>query len=582
MMSFQKLLKNTRNRFLLFSSILLLAGFSFSGIQTDASKNLSTAVTANNNSSFNFQAIPESMKGVEKTSSKNCRNAIPNSMDITFQVKGMSGSLKNIELRNLAFDPNFKWGANLSAVLISPDGQVSKTLFGNPDSKTNDCLKTQNLTGSEVTNQAVVLPTQSAQKSNTNRPLDLDKSFAQVNDVNGNWILRLTDPSGGALGAVSKVSLSLATNPTIVAVPTPTPQGLDFNGDGRTDFTILRANSGAGIMSSYDSGSQNYYKSHRLNKHHRSLLNSFVNSNLTTGSSVSWITRINGSNDLTSTENGNADSDIPTPADYDGDLKVDTAVWRPISATEGAFYIFQSSTNTFRIVNFGQDGDEPSVVADYDGDKKADPATFRCPQTTPGPCYFYYLGSNNNPTNSVTVVPWGFGIANEFYTLTGDFDGDGKADFCIQREHPSYPGLAQYVLLRSSDFKYEFINWGLTSDFLIPGDYDGDGKSDFCVVRIETLPNDPHEALSYYILTRTGGGTGTSPIRFGDSNDVPVPGDYDKDGKTDIAVWRDIPDSSDPTPDVSKFFIYQSSNKTLSVYPLGQFGDYPAAAWQIH
>ncbi len=579
-MSFQVLHKKSRHWFLLFSITLFLAvGFSVSAGHSAASPNENISGVLTNSNSLSFEAVPESMRGADQTNSKNCRNAIPNSMDITFTVSGMTGSLKNIELKNLNFDPNFSWGANLSAVLISPDGMVSKTIFGPSEAKVSDCHKTQNLSGSyEITDQNTVLPNAAA----SNRSLNLNKSFARVDDVNGNWILRLTDPAGGAIGAVSKVSLSLATKNTAEAVATPTPQSLDFNGDGRTDYTVVRPNSGTAATDSFSSSNQNYYYANRLKKSHRSLANSFVSSGNATSATVSWITRINGSNDFSSSDNGNPDTDVLTPSDYDGDLKVDTAVWRPLSATQAAFYIFQSSTNTFRTVNFGQDGDDPTVVADYDGDKKADPATFRCPQSTPGPCYYYYLGSNNNPTNNLTVVPWGFGTTADFYTLSGDFDGDGKADFCLQREHPAYPGLAQFVLLRSKDFGYEFVNWGLLSDTLVPGDYDGDGKADFCVVRSETLPSDPHEELSYYILTRTGGGTGTSPIRFGDSFDFPVPGDYDKDGKTDIAVWREVPDSSDPTMNVSKFLIYQSSNKTLSVYPWGMAGDVPAATWQVH
>ena len=67
---------------------------------------------------------------------------------------------------------------------------------------------------------------------------------------------------------------------------------------------------------------------------------------------------------------------------------------------------------------------------------------------------------------------------------------------------------------------------------LVPGDYDGDGKTDMAVWH-------PAEGYWYTISSKDGSilydqwGAGYAPY-----NDVPVPGDYDGDGKTDIAVWR--------------------------------------------
>jgi hypothetical protein len=206
-----------------------------------------------------------------------------------------------------------------------------------------------------------------------------------------------------------------------------------------------------------------------------------------------------------------------TPADFDGDDKTDIAVWREDSAEHAAFYIFQSSTNTFRIALFGQTGDDPRVVADWDGDGKADPAVYR--DSAIGPqSYFFYLGSLNNPSGTITYVP--FGMTGD-RGLRGDFDGDGKADPCVYR--PSDQGW--YIYLTGSA-SVSFDRWGLPTDKYVPADYDGDGKTDLAVFR----------AGVWYI--RQSSNAALVIRTWGTNTDILVPADYDGDGKTDPAVYR--------------------------------------------
>jgi hypothetical protein len=310
-------------------------------------------------------------------------------------------------------------------------------------------------------------------------------------------------------------------------VVAPQKRPLDFDGDGRTDFSVVR---------NFATGGQYLW----YNK---------LNNAAGTESAVAW---------GFATASG---GDTLTPEDFDGDGKTDVAVWRPDVATVAAYYILQSSNNTLRIDRFGQTGDASTVARDYDGDNKADPAVFR-----PGNGTFYYRGSLNNPNNNVTFVR--FGAAGDL-SVPGDFDGDGKGDFCVHRDNG---GQGLFILLKSSG-GVEYIPWGTANDVIVPGDYDGDAKSDFALAR----PN-LQGRLDWYILTRTGSilyrtfGAFTGNLQ---TTDFPAPGDYDGDGKTDIALWRA------GTPTTTYFYVLRSSDNSVQIVEWGQPADVTSASYSI-
>lgn len=355
---------------------------------------------------------------------------------------------------------------------------------------------------------------------------------------------------------------------SVTATPTVNDANADFDGDGKTDFTAIRgtgspfAGSSAGTIPAFKSNRERL----RFQAQHPEMLL------VPSGQTMYWYTFGNGSGAITVTPWGDAVTDIPTPGDFDGDGKDDVAIWRNGGPGSAGFYIFQSSNNTLRFVAYGETIMDPTVVADYDGDGKDDPAGFGCPTVTPGPCYFTYMGSFNNPSGNVTYVPWGVGVLGDLVPDPGDYDGDGKADFCVQRADPINPAQAQFALLKSNGFGVEFVSWGLTSDFVLPGDYDGDGKADFMVARYSG------GTLQHFLFTRTGT---VRLANWGITGDDPVPGDYDGDGKTDLAVWR-----PSATPGQSTFYVYRSTDATVQIVPWGQCAanpcDQPAADWQVH
>ncbi|HSK73870.1 MAG TPA: VCBS repeat-containing protein [Pyrinomonadaceae bacterium] len=267
----------------------------------------------------------------------------------------------------------------------------------------------------------------------------------------------------------------------------PQSRRLDFDGDNRTDYAIARA---------ANSGAQTDW----------------------------WI--LTAAGQIISLPFGLgvgfAGGDIPTPADFDGDGKTDIAVWRPAGGQAG-FYIINSSDSTVRFDQFGQTGDNPTIVGDYDGDGKADPAVYRS-GTNGGQSFFFYRGSANNPNGNITFTPWG--IAGD-KPYPGDFDGDGKFDFHVFRNENGQ--LIHYQLRTAQGFVG--FPYGLAGDRFAPGDYDADGRTDVAAVR------NSGAAYDWYVLRSST--IEVQVIRYGNpATDFITPGDYDGDNRADFAVWR--------------------------------------------
>ena len=309
---------------------------------------------------------------------------------------------------------------------------------------------------------------------------------------------------------------------------------VEFDGDGRTDFSVLRFPISTPSPITY------------------------FNLNSTTGfQAVNW---------------GDANTDFPTPGDYDGDGRDDVAVYRA-GATVGApslFFILRSSDGAAQVVQWGVNGDQ-AVNRDYDGDGRTDIAIFRKGDSPTAPAVWWIRNSSNGATQT---IHWGTtGTASGAdVPVPDDYDGDGKTDVAIYRFGNISPANT-FIVRRSSDGVAVFRQFGnFTTDFVVPGDFDGDGKGDFAVARTGATISAP---MIWFIQQSSNGQVRI--LQFGLSADRPTPGDYDGDGRTDIAIYRPGATSAGQ----STFWALGSLTNGVIQRPWGLGPDFPVATFSV-
>jgi pectin methylesterase-like acyl-CoA thioesterase len=177
-------------------------------------------------------------------------------------------------------------------------------------------------------------------------------------------------------------------------------------------------------------------------------------------------------------------------------------------------------------------------ASDFDGDGRTDIAVFRPSDSV------WYLNRSTLGFGSVQ-----FGISTD-RIVPADYDGDRKTDIAVYRDGVWY-------VLQSASGEVFVSQFGLAGDVPQPGDYDGDGRAELAVFR---------QGIWYTYNIVTGQ---TSVVQFGIAEDKPVAGDYDGDGKTDLAVFR---------PSTGDWSYLSSLTGAQVTVHWGQTGDIPVPA----
>jgi hypothetical protein len=253
---------------------------------------------------------------------------------------------------------------------------------------------------------------------------------------------------------------------------------------------------------------------------------------------------ITGSNVGATAEGGE-----PNHANNSGTLNSIWYSWTAPASLSMTFTTAGSTFDTTLSVYTGASVSALTLVAfdDDDGPGNSSRVTFIA---QPGVTYRIAIEGFSSQTGN-TLLNWNINRAESGKQF--DFDSDLKSDFAVFR-----PGNNVWYILNSSNNSYQFIQWGLAGDVLVPGiDYEGDDKADAAVWR-------PSDTVFYARRSSNGLLLAT---QWGLSGDIPVQGDFDGDDKSDVAVWR---------PSTGTFYVWQSSFQTMLALQWGLNGDKPA------